>query len=122
MPFPSKTKEVEFNYEALLKDNVCRSDTDSNLALLLKNKQRRLEHHLTSTIASIASLRDETEKRKQRLASAKQDLETLEKDCRGEDDRRKRQTKKVRHECRVCCVALRWHSINFPHSSSMHCG
>ena len=34
MPFPPKTKEVDFDYEALLEDNVLWSDTDACLALL----------------------------------------------------------------------------------------
>ncbi len=97
MPFPTNTREVHFDYEALLKDNVKRSDTDGGLALPLTLTQRRLEHRLTSTISSIASLKDEIGKHKQWLASENQDLRTRERDCQAEEDRWKRQTEKVGH-------------------------
>ncbi len=99
MPFPPKIKEAHFDYEALLKDNVDRSDRDNKQALVLILIQRGLEHHLTSTISSITSLRDEIEKHKQWLASETQDLEIIQTDYQAEEHRKRWQTNKVRYEC-----------------------
>lgn len=109
MPFPPNTKEVHFDYEALLEDNVTDSIMDIDSALPLTLTQRRLEHRLTSSISSIASLRDEIKKHKQRLATENQNLENSEKDCQAEEDRRKRQTRKVSQRCPLCVVTLIWH-------------
>lgn len=111
MPFPPNTKEVHFDYEALLKDNVTDSILGIDSALPLTLTQRRLEHRLTASISSIASLKDEIEKHKQRLAPENRLLESFEKDYQAEEDRRKRQTRKVGQRCPLCFMALIWHLI-----------
>ncbi|KAL2041000.1 hypothetical protein N7G274_006458 [Stereocaulon virgatum] len=60
MPFPPKTKEIHFDYEALVKSN------------------RNLHQRLTASTKANAELRDEVEKHKLALASEQQELEKLQ--------------------------------------------
>ncbi|KAA6414456.1 MAG: hypothetical protein FRX48_01205 [Lasallia pustulata] len=76
MPFPPDTKEIHFNYEALL---------DSN---------RGLEAHLDRAIHSAALYKGEIEQEQHLLAEEKQNLEALEKNARTEESLYRRQASK----------------------------
>lgn len=100
MPFPPQKKDVNFDFEAILNNNVrCTVPYAHFRTMETDGMQRALEQHLTTTTDSTKLLKSTLEQEKKSLALDKAELERLEKDCRGAETLRKRNAKNVSVMC-----------------------
>jgi kinetochore protein Fta7 len=91
IPFPPKTDEAFFDYEATLNRTVDR--LLSCYGAPAKHLQRVLEAQLTADLHSASLLKAEIKKERRLLEGDKEELQQLEKALRDEEARRQRHSK-----------------------------